>query len=88
MAGVLQYSLGLATGNFIGNASKAAGAVGGITKAFLAFTPIGAALGTAFAGFTSAHKAVEGLFGAFANGARLEMSSDGFDLLNCLRLCL
>src|SRR5436190_12708326 len=58
MAGVLQFTLGLATGNFVSNAGKAAGAIKGLV--------------VAAAGFAGLSSATGGIFAAFEKGAGLE----------------
>ena len=75
MAGVLNFTLGLATGNFISNANRATQAGTGIARGLLGMSGVGSALSAGFAGFASAHAAVEKLFGAFENGSRLEALS-------------
>lgn len=78
-AGVLQFSLGLTAGGFMGVLDKATSKVGGLSRAALSLPGLGTALGGAIASVSSLHAMVEGVFGAIERGAALEHLSKRTD---------
>jgi hypothetical protein len=72
MAGLLQFALGLTTGNFLSAASRAQGALGGVIRSGLGLPGIGAALAAPIAAFASLHGFVDGVFSAIEKGSALQ----------------
>ncbi len=72
MAGLLQFTLGIATGSALSSLSKVGDKVKGLTGAALSMPGIGVALGGVVGGFTSLNHAVEKVFSQFEKGAALE----------------
>lgn len=71
-AGVLQFSLGLTAGGFLGVLDKATSKVGGFSRAALSLPGLGAALGGTIASIGSLQAVVAGVFNAIEKGAALE----------------
>ena len=74
-AGVLQFSLGLTAGGFLGVLDKATNKVGGLTRSALSLPGLGAALGGTIASIGSLQAVVSGVFNAIEKGAALDYLS-------------
>lgn len=74
-AGVLQFSLGLTAGGFLGVLDKATSKVGGLSRAALSMPGLGAALGGTIASVSSLSSVIQGVFSAIEKGAALEYLS-------------
>jgi len=72
MPGVLQFTLGVATGGALSSLNSIGAKMKGITGAALSMPGLGAALAGSVAGFTSLNHAVEKVFDQFEKGAALE----------------
>jgi hypothetical protein len=72
MAGVLQYSLGLATSQFVAGAERARAAIGGVARTALSLPGIGAAVATGFAGFMGGRSFLDKMFEQIQQGSQLD----------------
>lgn len=73
--GLLQFSLGLTTGGFLGALNRAESGVKGFSRSLLSLPGLGTALGGTIASVSSLHAVVEGVFSAIERGAELEYLS-------------
>lgn len=71
-SGVLNFSLGLTAGGFLGVLEKAQGKVTGLSKAMLSMPGLGTAVGGAVASISSLDSVVEGVMSAIDRGAAFE----------------
>ena len=67
----MQFTLGLATGQFTSALESATGKVSGFGSKLLAMTGVGAAIGAGFAGLKGMANVVEGVMGAIERGGEL-----------------
>jgi hypothetical protein len=77
--GVLQFSLGLTAGGFLGVVERAKNSVGGLSSKLLSLPGLGTAIGGTIASVSSLDAVVEGVFNAIERGAALEHLSKRTD---------
>ena len=77
--GVLQFSLGLTAGGFLGVLDKARAGVGGLAKSALSLPGLGATIGGTIASISSLQAVIGGVFSAIEKGAALEYLSKRTD---------